>query len=117
MAHRGLISAALFALGSIGCGDYTLDPLPLNVTITATPTSSPINQDIVFEVRAQGGQLLGLIVDYGDGVTQDEDLRSSRTAEATLRHAYTTPGVYNVTAGVADAILGDKQASVTVTIQ
>jgi hypothetical protein len=50
-------------------------------------------------------------------VTQDEDLRSSRTAEATLRHAYTTPGVYNVTAGVADAILGDKQASVTITIQ
>jgi hypothetical protein len=59
MARRGLISAALFALGSIGCGDYTLDPLPLEVTITATPTSSTINQDIVFEVRAQGGQLLG----------------------------------------------------------
>lgn len=107
---------ALLLVGTASCTIDELEPLPLAITIQAVPSTAGATQEIIFEFTAQGGQLLGLLLEYGDNATAEVDLRGSRTAEGELRHAYTASGVYTVTATVEDAGLGSKQATTSVTV-
>jgi PKD repeat protein len=94
-----------------------LDPLPLSIAIEASQTTAAPGDAINFLVNAQGGDLLGIDTDYGDGTAEQYATGGARTARVTFRHAYTTAGTYQVRATVTDARAGNKEATLAVTIR
>jgi hypothetical protein len=115
-ARRTLLRSLLLA-GLLACGDATLEPLPLDVTVEASRATAAPGQSIEFVVNAQGGDLLGLHMDYGDGSAEQFGTGGARTARVTFRHAYSAVGVYQARATVTDAVAGTKDASVEVRVQ
>ena len=112
---RFVVFAALGA-GLLACGDSTLDPLPLDVRVEASRTSAAPADSISFLVTAQGGSMVGIETDYGDGSSDLFDTGGARTARVTFRHAYSTRGMFEVTATVTDAVLGQKAVSLEINI-
>ena len=93
------------------------DPLPLDITIQA-PTSATTTDSVSIVVQLQGSSLLGVVVSYGDGGEPSSFLTGgARTATVTFRHRYTQSGTYEVTGTVSDAVLGQKDASVQLSVQ
>ena len=111
---RWLIMAAVVCAA---CAQDPLEPLPLQVTLQAQPTTAAVGDSIRFDITAQGGTLFGVTVDYGDETTQALPAGGARTARAVYRHAYTRSGVYVVTATVVDAVQGEKSATASVQIR
>lgn len=106
----GLIIAAMTAcIGSA-------EPLPLDITIQA-PASGTTTDSVSIVVNAQGNSLIGLEATFGDGGQSSLATSGARTATVTFRHRYTLSGTYQVTATVNDAVLGQKGASVQLSIQ
>jgi PKD repeat protein len=116
--RRRLLKVVLgFFLGAIGCGDGSLDPLPLNVTIEASRTTAAPGNVIEFIVTAQGGTLVGVTIDYDDDSSDQFGTGGARTARVTFSHAFSTAGVYQVRATVVDAVAGSLATGVQITIQ
>lgn len=109
--------ALLLAILLTSCTAETLAPLPLEITIRASPIQAAPGDSIRFEIDAQGGSLVGIIIDYGDEGIQLFPASGARTARAVYRHAYARTGVYGVAATVTDAVAGDKTATVIVNIR
>jgi hypothetical protein len=107
---------ALFAF-CVGCGDITLDPLPFEVAIQASSATVAVGDSINLLVITQGGRLLGVDIDFGDGSTDQYGMGGARTGRVSFRHAFEAAGVYDVRATVTDAVAGQKDASVAVTVQ
>lgn len=101
----------------VACGDATLAPLPLEIAIAASRTTAAPGDSIGFLVSAQGGSLVGVETDYGDGVTEPYGTSGARTARVSFRHAYVARGVYQVRATVTDALAGQKNATVEIRVQ
>jgi hypothetical protein len=112
-----LVLKSLLLLGLAACGDGTLDPLPLEISVQASRTTVAPGVAMGFVVTAQGGNLLGVAIDYGDTNTDLYGAGGARTARVTFSHAYTTAGTYEVRARVTDAIAGEKEATVEVRVQ
>jgi hypothetical protein len=103
--------------GLAACGDATLDPLPLDIRIQASSVMTFPETPISFVVTAQGGELLGVTVDYGDGATDQYGAGGARTARVTFHHSYAAAGTYQVRATVTDAVAGEREAGVEVRVQ
>lgn len=112
---RRLLCFAFVLLAA--CSAESLAPLPLQITIEASRTVAAPGETITFEVRAQGGQLVGITATYGDGSDEQIGTSGARTARVTFRHAYSEPGTYDVEATVTDALAGPKAASIAVRIE
>jgi len=93
------ISILLFVLA---CSSSTLDPLPLELTISANKSTVAVGEEALFLLTARGNALAGIEVEYGDGATGSIQTFGARTARAELRHTYTSAGVYQVIARVQD---------------
>jgi hypothetical protein len=104
-------------LGLAACGRSSLDPLPLDIIVQASPATAAAGDTINFVVSAQGGNLLGLEMDFGDSKGDQFATSGARTARVTFRHAYVAQGVYQVRATVTDAVAGQKDATVEVRVQ
>jgi len=116
--RRALIGTLLLLLaGAASCGDGSLDPLPLEISIQASRATATTGQTVNFVVNAQGGHLVGVGIDYGDESSDLLTIRDARTAQVTFQHAYSTAGTYQVRATVADAIAGTKDATVQLIVQ
>lgn len=114
--RRSLLGCLLLtALGA--CGDGSLAPLPLDVTIEASPATAAPGEVVNLVVRAQGGNLIGVEMNYGDGSDEQFGTGGARTARITFRHTYAAAGTYVVRATVVDAVAGSKDASVEVRVQ
>lgn len=112
---RGLRAAIAAITLCVACLE-TLEPLPLETTIQASRAVVVIGDTIDFLVTAQGGQLVGIEIVYGDVARDLFVTNGARTASVTFRHAFTTPGVYQVRATTTDALAGTKDASVDVRV-
>ena len=111
---RRLVCFAFAVLGA--CSGETLAPLPLHIGIEASRTAAAPGDSISFLVTAQGGQLVGIVTAYGDGTEDQLGTGGARTARVTFRHAFSSPGTYEVRATVTDAVAGLKDASVSVRV-
>jgi hypothetical protein len=107
---------ALLALGVAVCSGSTLEPLPLDVSIQASRATAAPGDTIAFVVDAQGGQLLGVELSYGDDSTDQFGTGGARTARVTFKHAYLLRGTYLVRAVVTDALAGQKEATAEVRV-
>ena len=101
---------------AIACGDGSLDPLPLSITLEVSRTTAPPGEPVAFVVNAQGGVLLGVTIDYGDDSGDQFATGGARTAQHTFSHAFAVAGVYQVRATVVDATAGSKHADVQITV-
>src|SRR5688500_17976371 len=111
----GILAGAVLALAA--CGDETLAPLELQITVRAAPTQVAVGDSVRFDITAQGGRLLGVRLDYGDLVVEAVSLLSARTATLFRHHAYTRSWTYEVTATVEDFSQGTKRATATVQVR
>jgi hypothetical protein len=120
MVERMRLAALLGSMLLVGvaaCGEGTLDPLPLDIRIEASRATAAPGEMVSFVVNAQGGTLVGVEIDYGDGGGEQRAASGARTARVTFNHAYAAAGTYPVRATVVDAIAGTKDASVEVRVQ
>jgi hypothetical protein len=114
---RAVRFVPLFLLLFLACGDLSTEVLPLDIQIAPEKTTAKAGDSIFVEIKAQGPLLLGIDVTWGDGQTSTVDTQYARTAKATFRHVWATPGVYLITAVVNDGEAGTKTATVSMTIQ
>jgi hypothetical protein len=105
---------SLVLVGLVACGDGSLDPLPLSITLEASRITAAPGQSIAFVVTAQGGSLVGITIDYGDESGDQRNTSGARTARVTFSHAFSAAGVYQVRATVIDAMAGAKDAGVEI---
>lgn len=111
-----ILVLALLALGVAACSGSPLEPLPLDVSIQASGATAAVGDTVTFVVSAQGGQLIGLEVNYGDDSSEQFGTGGARTARVTFKHAYLVRGTYMVRAVVTDALVGQKEATVEVRV-
>ena len=107
----------LSAIALVSCGDPTLEPLPLQISIERSRTTAAPGDTVVFTAVIQGGTLLGVTTDYGDGTSDSFGTSGARTGRVGFRHAFATRGTFTTTMTVTDANAGTKTASVQTQVQ
>jgi PKD repeat protein len=105
-----------FAFAIFSACSESLAPLPLEIGVQASRTVAAPGDSIDFVVTAQGGQLVGIAIAFGDGSEDLFGTGGARTAKVTFRHAYSARGTYQVQATVTDALAGPKDASIEVRV-
>lgn len=115
--NRLTLLTSLLLAGLVACGDGSLDPLPLQISMQASPATAAPGQAVNFVVTVQGGNLLGVDIDYGDNSTDQRGAGGARTARVTFSHAYSVVGTYQVRGRATDAIAGEREATVEVRVQ
>lgn len=114
-SHRGSLLAAFLLLGC-GCSDASVSlGGPLVLTISAV-TPVAVTDSLVVEYSVVGRNLLGMVVDYNDMQADSLFFLGAQSAGGRVRHLYTAPGQYIVSARVEDAIEGTVTKELTVTI-
>ncbi|HEY9229144.1 MAG TPA: PKD domain-containing protein [Gemmatimonadaceae bacterium] len=113
---RRVLLMSLLVLAGAACGEANLEPLPLGLTITPNKSVAAPRDTISFRVTAQGGNLIGLQVDYADSTGDQFGTSGARTAEITFRHAYANSGTFQVTVTVTDGLAGQKTASTQIRV-
>ena len=98
------------------CTESTLGPLPLAVTVAPNKSITAPRDTITFRVTAQGGSLVGVLIDYADSSSDQFATSGARTADLTFHHAYTTAGTYEVTVTLTDALAGEKKATTEIRV-
>jgi len=98
------------------CTESMLDPLPLAVTVAPNKSTTAPRDTITFRVTAQGGSLVGVLIDYADSSSDQFATSGARTAELTFHHAYSTAGTYEVTVTLTDALAGEKKATTEIRV-
>lgn len=109
-----------FCVGSIAlmaCAQEPLEPLPLQISIETSRATAAPGDTVIFTAVVQGGSLLGLVAEFGDGSSDSFGTSGARTGRVGFRHAYTTRGTFTTTITVTDATAGQKAASVQTRIQ
>jgi PKD domain-containing protein len=112
-----LVPRSLLLVGLVACGDVSLDPLPLQISIQASRVTAAPGDPVSFVVTAQGGDLVGVEIDYGDNTADQRGTAGARTAQVTFSHAFSAAGAYRVRATVMDALAGSRDAEVEIRIQ
>jgi PKD repeat protein len=113
---RRALLTFIVVLAGAACGESTLDPLPLAVTVSPNKSVATPRDTITFLVSAQGGSLVGLQIDYADSSGDQFGTSGARTAEITFHHAYAAAGTYQVTVTVADGLAGQKKATTEIRV-
>lgn len=111
---RRLFIVAAIASGA-ACGS-PLEPLVLDGTLTANPSTATVNQEVTVVLEAQGTRLLSLRIDYDDGSEPEFlSIAGARSARWTRTHAFDTPGTYTIS-GRVDEATDTLTATATVTV-
>ncbi len=117
--HRiaGVVAAMVLGIASLSaCGESTLAPLPLQISVTTNRTSAAPGDTVYFGATVQGGQRLGLDADYGDNTVDQFGASGARTGKITFHHAYAARGTFTTKITVTDATLGTASASVEIRV-
>ena len=114
--RRALIYVGLIAAVA-ACSVEMLQPLPISITMTVDRSTVAVGDSVTFNIDAQGGNLRGVDIDYGDGRTESIPTVGARTAGIRRRHAYSAAGQYTTTATVADFDQGTRFISAAVRVQ
>ena len=92
------------------------EPLPLDIGLQASRVTAAPGDTINFLVSAQGGNLIGVEMDYGDGSADSFVTSGARTAHITFKHAFNAVGAFLVDAKVTDSDGSSKNASIQVNV-
>ena len=112
LAHLGII--LMFCLGA--CRQTTEPPVDLVISLAANKTTAARGDTVTFVVNATGNNLFGVVIDYGDTGGDQYASSGALTARVTFKHAFLAAGNFTVRATVTDAIVGEKEATVSVIV-
>ena len=112
-----ILLGLLLLFGAAACGDASLEPLPLDIRMTANRGTVAPGDTVSFVVTAQGGSLVGVVVDFGDGTDDSFATSGARTAQLTFRHAFVSLGTFTVSAMITDAFAGQKTTTIGISVQ
>ena len=103
-------------VGVVSCGTKGLEPLPLDISVTANKTTVGTGEAVSFVATAQGGGLVAIAMNYGDTNAEQFSAGGARTARITFSHAFAAVGTYQVRATVTDVEAGEKSATVDIVV-
>lgn len=89
----------------------------MTISIEASPSIATVRDTMAVFVTVQGGSLIGVEVDFGDGENDLFGMGGARTGRVAFRHAYAAKGSFTIAATVTDASAGQKSASVGVSVR
>jgi hypothetical protein len=98
------------------CTTIVDSPPPLSLSLEVDRTTALTGQEFEFTYDAEGGNLVGLALDFGDGAVDSIPLFGARTAAGFRSHTYGAPGTFMVTAVLTAPPQGSRTASVSVTV-
>lgn len=110
------LSLALGILVVGACRQTTAPPVTLALSLQANTTVAQPGDTITFTVTASANNLFGVTIDYGDTTGDQYSTGGASTARVTFKHAYQATGSYAVRATVSDAIVGEKEASISIVV-
>lgn len=113
---RRLVLGALAAAALGGCFG-NIEPLPLDISISASPTAPTAGSTVTISVEAQGQNLVQIELVYGDGSNETQLTGNARTAQLTRPHVYAAAGTYQAVATVTEASGAQQSASVEIVVQ
>src|SRR5437016_8565419 len=114
MMRRLLIAAAI--LTTVTACNILDTPIPFSVSVLATPSDVKAGDAVTFNAIANGGKLTAMVIDYGDGTTEQYAPGGSQAARTNFVHSYKTRGQYSVRLTATDASMGDKSATTQVNV-
>ena len=109
----------LLALGLVAlqnCRQTTAPVVAISLTLESSHVTATTGDTVTFTVRANGNNLVGVVIDYGDSISEQYATGGALTARITFTHAVLAKGNYTVRAVVTDAIMGEKDVTVLVTV-
>jgi hypothetical protein len=112
---RLLLAATL--LFAVACDPNSpVDILDVDGQLTTSRSTFAVGESVVAVLEAQGGYLLSLEMNWGDGSDPlVESIEGSRTARWTPDHTYAEPGTYTIT-GRIEEVRGTIARTVTITV-
>ena len=117
MPSMKLLTVGLLLVARVGaCRQSTEPAVAITVTLESSHVTATVGDTVTFTVRANGNNLIGMVVDYGDSVFEQYATGGAHTARVTFKHAYLTIGNYTVRAVITDAIMGEKEVTVAVRV-
>jgi PKD repeat protein len=120
---RRLALALVLSAGASlsGCRDTGVldNASPLTLEVSASRLTASVGQEVEFTVDATGAGLYSLVLDFGDGAQATEvfDQAVYSRLGMTKRHAYSTPGTYEVRGTVFSAAYSATGAQLERTVR
>lgn len=90
--------AGLALVAAAACGDATDEGRRTLVSLSTEPATAVVAEPITFRYSAEGENLVGVVVDYGDGARDSIPAFGAQTAAGVTTHAYEMPGIFQATA-------------------
>lgn len=113
---RRSIGTLAIAAALTGCDIAGLDDIALDGSLTASPVSASVGQQVEVTLEAEGTRLLSLFIDYDDGSDPDFlNVAGSRSARWTRTHTFDSAGTYEIF-GRVDEVTDTLTRTVTVTV-
>jgi len=117
MTRTGVAAVVLAVLAAWGCSNIKITGArPLSFTLDADRTSAPTGVEIEFHFEATGTYINGVILDYGDGISDSIPMSGAQSASGRRKHAYVVAGDYTVIGTLDDSAEGPVTDTVPVTI-
>jgi len=110
------LTLSALLLGVAACNTGVSSPPPLSLTLEVDRTSAVVGGQFEFTFGAEGQNLVGLVIDFGDGVSDSIPLFGAQSAAGLRDHSYETPGTFVVLAELTAPPQGSRTASVSVTV-
>jgi hypothetical protein len=98
------------------CTTILDSPPPLSLSLEVDRATALVGEEFEFTYGAEGDNLVGLALDFGDGAVDSIPLYGARTAAGFRAHSYGAPGTFVVTAELTAPPQGFRTASVSVTV-
>lgn len=89
---------------------------PLSITLSADKTTLVAGDTVSFSYDAVGTILQGVIMQYGDGVSDSVSTSGAQTVQGHFVHVYPTAGTFTATATVYDGQQGTESAQATLQV-
>jgi hypothetical protein len=102
-----------------GCSSTSTDfGQPLSITLTADRDVAVAGVDTVtFRYDAAGTDLVGIVLNFGDGQVDSLSAQGATTAGATREHLYSDPGTFFAVAEVLEAFGGSLADTVVIEVR
>jgi hypothetical protein len=99
-ALGALVSIGFLVVCTSGCSSSSADfGGPLSITLTVDRTSGRATVDeFAFHYEASGTELLGVVLDFGDGQVDSLSAQGASRAGAIRIHVYELAGMFSATA-------------------
>jgi len=119
-AYRSVAAlAAAILAAAAGCSSASTDVgEPLSITLSVDRSSGAAAVDVFsFHYEATGTDLLGIVLEFGDGQADSLAAQGAARASATRSHVYETPGTYSASAWAHEALGATKADTVVVEVR